>query len=180
MCCTYCSMNKLNRSNFSCYSSHSLCIETALATASFIATATTSRIFMLYVVNICTKANSAQVANVLTNCYNLWICEEILGNTNGLQLSLMFYKTSLVTLLLLHPLNGLLFQETNWVSWHQKCEPFWSKRWSGGSGISWTICKSFALRSSQITTPVPHHSFFTGQMPFLPPKQQRQSTEGTS
>jgi len=47
-----------------------------------------------------------------------------------------------------------------------------------GSGISWAICKS-APRSRQITTPVPHHSVFTGQMPFLPPNQQRQSTEGT-
>jgi len=28
--------------------------------------------------------------------------------------------------------------------------------------------------------PVPHHSVFTGRMPFLPPNQQRQSTEGTS
>jgi len=28
-------------------------------------------------------------------------------------------------------------------------------------------------------TPAPHHSFFTGRMPFLPPNQQRQSTEGT-
>ena len=29
------------------------------------------------------------------------------------------------------------------------------------------------------TMPVPHHSrFFTGRMPFLPPNQQRQSTEG--
>jgi len=26
--------------------------------------------------------------------------------------------------------------------------------------------------------PAPHHSFFTGQMPFLPPNQQRQSTAG--
>jgi len=26
--------------------------------------------------------------------------------------------------------------------------------------------------------PVPHHSVFTGQMPFLLPNQQRQSTEG--
>ena len=30
-----------------------------------------------------------------------------------------------------------------------------------------------------VTMPVPHHSsFFTGRMPFLPPNQQRQSTEG--
>ena len=50
-----------------------------------------------------------------------------------------------------------------------------------GSGISWAICKS-APRSRQITTPAPHHpttQFFTGRMPFLPPNQQHQSTEGT-
>ena len=45
------------------------------------------------------------------------------------------------------------------------------------SGISWAICKS-ASRSRQITTPAPHHSSFTGRMPFLPPNQQHQSTEG--
>jgi len=38
-------------------------------------------------------------------------------------------------------------------------------------------CKS-APRSRQITTPAPYHSVFTGRMPFLPPNQQRQSTEG--
>jgi len=48
-----------------------------------------------------------------------------------------------------------------------------------GSGISWTICKQSAPRSRQITTPTPHHSMFTGRMPFLTPNQQRQSTEGT-
>jgi len=47
----------------------------------------------------------------------------------------------------------------------------------GGSGISWAICK-FAPRFRQITTPAPHHSVFTGQMPFLPPNQQRKNTEG--
>ena len=44
-----------------------------------------------------------------------------------------------------------------------------------GSGISWAVCKS-APRSRQITTPTPHHS--SCRMPFLPPNQQRQSTEG--
>ena len=39
----------------------------------------------------------------------------------------------------------------------------------GGNGIRWTICKSVASRSRQITMPVPHHSIFTGRMPFLPP-----------
>ena len=43
-----------------------------------------------------------------------------------------------------------------------------------GSGISWAICKS-APHSRQITMPAPHHSVFTGRMPFLPPNQQRQS-----
>jgi len=38
-----------------------------------------------------------------------------------------------------------------------------------GSGISW------AYASQHLTT-----QFFTGQMPFLPPNQQRQSTEGTT
>ena len=48
-----------------------------------------------------------------------------------------------------------------------------------GNGISWATCKS-APRSRQITTPAPHHSvFFTGRIPFLPPNQQRQRTEGT-
>jgi len=27
---------------------------------------------------------------------------------------------------------------------------YWSKRWWGSSGISWTICKSFASRFTQI------------------------------
>jgi len=31
----------------------------------------------------------------------------------------------------------------------------------------------------QTTTPATHHSVFTGRMPFLPPNQQRQSTEST-
>jgi len=54
---------------------------------------------------------------------------------------------------------------------------YYSRRWWGGSGISWTICKSFAPRSGQITVQVPHHSVFTGWMPFLPLNQQYKSTE---
>jgi len=50
----------------------------------------------------------------------------------------------------------------------------------GRSGISWTICKQSAPRSRQITTSIPHHSIFSGQMLFLTAKQQCQSTEGTS
>jgi len=62
----------------------------------------------------------------------------------------------------------------------RKVKPIWillKQETVSGSGISWAICKS-APRSRQITTPTPQHSGFTGRMPFLPTKQQRQSTEG--
>jgi len=53
------------------------------------------------------------------------------------------------------------------------------RQWGGtGSGISWTICKSLAPHSRQITTPAHHHSIFTGWILFLPPKQQCQTAEG--
>ena len=55
----------------------------------------------------------------------------------------------------------------------QKMMTFWAD-----SGISWTICKQSAPRSRQITTPTPHHSFFTGRMLFLTPNKQCQSNEG--
>jgi len=63
----------------------------------------------------------------------------------------------------------------------KKVKPIWillKQETVSGSGIHWAICKS-APRSRQITTPVPHRSVFTGRMPFLPPNQQRQGTEGT-
>jgi len=49
-----------------------------------------------------------------------------------------------------------------------------------GSGISWTIYKQSAPRSTQITTPTPHHSIFAGRMLFLMPNQQCQSTKSKS
>jgi len=76
----------------------------------------------------------------------------------------------LLLLVLLHPFSGT--RKANHSGF------FWSKRWWGGSGITWTICKSFAPCCRQISTPVPQHSVFTGRMPFLMPNQQRQSTEG--
>ena len=79
-----------------------------------------------------------------------------------------------------HLLNGHLSVTTR-VSRHQKGKTnrvLLKQETVSGSGISWAICKS-APCSRQITTPTPHHPIFTGQMPFLPPNQQRQSTEGT-
>ena len=63
----------------------------------------------------------------------------------------------------------------------RKVKPCWillKQETVGGNGISWAICKS-APRCRQITTPAHTTQFFTRRMPFLPPNQQRQSTEGT-
>ena len=67
------------------------------------------------------------------------------------------------------------------MSWYQKDKTktnvdFLEQETVSGSDISWAACKS-APRSRQITMPATHHSFFTGQMPFLLPSQQCQSTE---
>ena len=62
-------------------------------------------------------------------------------------------------LLLLHTFNGLV-SRTTWVSWHRNHSGFyWSKRWSGGSSISWTTWKPFVSHSRHITMSAPHHSF---------------------
>ena len=80
-----------------------------------------------------------------------------------------------------HPFNGPFRGLPRWAG-TRKVKPIWilpKQETVSGSVISWAICHS-APRSRQITTPAPHHSVFTGRMPFLPPNQQRQSTEGTS
>ena len=62
----------------------------------------------------------------------------------------------------------------------RKVKPIWillTQETVSGSGISWAICKS-ASCSRQVTLPAPNTQFFTGRMSFLPPIQQRQSTEG--
>ena len=69
------------------------------------------------------------------------------------------------------PLSG-----TTRVSRYQKGKTNLDFTEARESGISWDICKS-APRSRQITMH-PTAQFFTGQMPFLLPNQQRQSTEG--
>jgi len=76
-----------------------------------------------------------------------------------------------------HPLNGT-FSGTNQVSRYQKGKTNLDFTEARDSESQWhPLCKS-APRSSQITTPVPHYSVCTGRMPFLPPNQHSQSTEG--
>ena len=79
-----------------------------------------------------------------------------------------------------HPFNGPFFGQPRWAG-TRKVKPIWillKQETVSGSGISWDICKS-ATCSRQITMPAPTTQFFTGRMPFLPPNQQCQSTEGT-
>jgi len=74
--------------------------------------------------------------------------------------------------LLLHPFNGLI-SRTIWVSQYQKGKTSLDLNEarddgiSGCSGISWTICKQYAPRSRQITTPTLYHTIFTGWKLFL-------------
>jgi len=73
-----------------------------------------------------------------------------------------------VLAMVLRLFNGL-FSNTSWVSRHQKGKPFWifmKQEMIGGSGISWTICKSFVPRSSQIISPL---SFYRPGAPATQP-----------
>jgi len=63
----------------------------------------------------------------------------------------------------------------------RKVKPIWilpKQEAVSRSGISWAICKSAPSLQTDNHTSNPPLSFFTGRMPFLPPNQQRQSTEG--
>jgi len=62
------------------------------------------------------------------------------------------------------------------VSWYQKGKT--NLDFTEARHSEWQWNPLSAPRSRQITTPAPHCSVFTGRMPFLPPNQQRQSTEG--
>ena len=62
----------------------------------------------------------------------------------------------------------------------RKVKPVWillKQETVSGSGISWAICKSAPLQTDNHAS-TSSLSFSTGRMPFLPPNQQRQSTEG--
>jgi len=63
----------------------------------------------------------------------------------------------------------------------RKVKPIWillKQELVSGSGINWAICVCTSLQTDNHAS-APPLSFFTGRMPFLPPNQQRQSTEGS-
>jgi len=69
------------------------------------------------------------------------------------------------------------------VSWYQKGKTNLDFTEARDSEWQWQqlghmqVCTSLQTDNHASTPPL---SFFTGQMPFLPPNQQRQSTEGTT
>jgi len=75
--------------------------------------------------------------------------------------------------------NGPLFRTTR-VSRYQKGRTNLDFTEARDSEWQWHQLGNMEVCTSlqQITMPAPHYSVFTGQMPFLPPNQQRQSTEG--
>ena len=81
----------------------------------------------------------------------------------------------------LQPFNGL-FSRTTWVSQYQKGKT--NLDFAGARDSEWQwhqlshmqVCTSLQTDNHASTPPL---CFFTGRMPFLPPNQQRQSTEGT-
>ena len=82
-------------------------------------------------------------------------------------------------LLLLQPFNGL-FSRPTWVSRYQKGKT--NLDFTGARDSEWQwhqlghmqVCTLLQTDNHASTPPL----FFTGRMPFLPPNQQRQSTEG--
>jgi len=81
----------------------------------------------------------------------------------------------------LQPFNGV-FSGTTWVSQYQKGKT--NRDFTGARDSEWQwhqlghmqVCTSLKTGNHASTPPL---SFFTGRMPFLPPNQQCQSTEGT-
>ena len=77
-----------------------------------------------------------------------------------------------------HMFNGP-FTGTTRVSQYQKGKTSVDFTESRDSEWQWHQLGHMQVCTSlQTNTPAPHHSVFTGWMPFLPPNQQRQSTEG--
>ena len=87
---------------------------------------------------------------------------------------------STTTTTTLQPFNGL-FSRTTWVSRYQKGKTNLDFTGARDGGWQWhqlghmQVCTSLQTDNHASTPPL----CFTGRMPFLPPNQQRQSTEGT-
>ena len=113
-------------------------------------------------------SKTASAWAVGTTCTDRWLTlkECRCGSQNGRQNT--------------HPFNGPL-STTTWVSQYQKGKTNLDFTEARDSEWQWhqlghvQVCTLLQIDNHASTPPL---SFFTGQIPFLPPSQQRQSTEG--
>jgi len=105
------------------------------------------------------------------------VCNARVGSRNCCQFSCRYQLFYQLLLQLLHPFNGL-FSWTTWVSRHQKGKPLWILLQQEMMGWQWHqldhICTSLQTDNHASSSLLS----LTGQMPCLPPNQQRRSTEG--
>jgi len=100
----------------------------------------------------------------IVNCCSIAVCSHTQTHTTIL---LLFWNMSGTTQLSTYQKGKTRKVKTNLDLLQQEIV--------SGSGICWAICKSAPHPSQPCQHPTTQ--FFTGRMPFLPPNQQRQSTE---
>ena len=109
-------------------------------------------------------------------------CQSTEGNNQWVKLKLIHRNFYATFICIIHPFNGP-FSGITQVSRYQKGKTnldFTEAReseWQLHQLGHMQVCTSLQTDNYASTPPL---SFFTGRMPFLPPNQQRQSTEGTS
>ena len=105
--------------------------------------------------NVCVCAGGQSTPCSVSNVLNNWsrTVTRITHSRTAIEV-----ESNKLLFILLHPFNGL-FSRITWLSWRQ--EGFSGARDDGVAVASARpLCKSFASRSRQITTLVPHHSYF--------------------
>jgi len=116
----------------------------------------------------------------------LYCTKRLFSSSIVLQLYRWLVRTTAIATVLTHThththnrLTALCPGLPRWAD-TRKVKPIWillKQETMSGSGISWAICKSAPCCRRQ-PRQHPTSQFFTGWMPFMPPNQQRQSTEG--
>ena len=104
-----------------------------------------------------------------------------IGESTDNSIVLFSFESQIITLT--HTRLTTLFPGLPGWAGTRKVKPIWillKQETVSGSGISRAICKSGTSLQTDNHASTPPLSFFTGRMPFLPPNQQHQSTEGTT
>ena len=104
-----------------------------------------------------------------------------IGESTDNSIVLFSFESQIITLT--HTRLTTLFPGLPGWAGTRKVKPIWillKQEIVSGSGISRAICKSDTSLQTDNHASTPPLSFFKGRMPFLPPNQQRQSTEGTT